>query len=435
MDRGSQAGYPAPREEFPRRACRGGLCTAPTPNVAIPASRSHSRCRPKWRRAAVSAALAVYCIGIFAVLDFLYSSFLRDSGLSPHIPSASYHHGLLRNFSGYDSWGDHRYTFYTNSLGFRDGAVRDVAKTSPLRRILLIGDSFTEGTGVTFEQSFAGLLQAAGLKQPANIEFLDAGVISYSPSLYFRKVKALLGDGLRFDEVVLFSDVSDVRDEATKYFCHDDDPRYARYCDPSEREFFASLCKRGARSQEGCEAGSNFAYVQPGLGAWVRRHFAMSDSLRLMAKFAIQSLTGNQKNRVLNRTPETAWVFGEPSDSPEYAPLGPEGGIARSLKNMQALADLLKANHIPLTIVVYPWPAQIALHDRDSRQVQIWRDFCAANCKAFINLFPLFFDAAAARDDWYETYFIFGDFHYSPAGHRLMYRGLAERLLAVVPPD
>ena len=401
-----------------------------------PPPAASSRQRPKWRRAAVSAALVVYCIGIFAILDFLYSSFLHDSGLSPHIPSASYHHGLLRNFSGYDSWGDHRYTFYTNSLGFRDSAVREVAKTSPLHRTLLIGNSFTEGTGVTFDQSFAGLLQAAGLKQATKVEFLDAGVISYSPSLYFRKIQALLNDGLRFDEVVLFSDTSDVRDEATKYFCHDDDPRYARYCDPSERKFFASLCQaQETAARRACDEGDRFAYVPPGFGAWLRRHFVMSNSLRLMAKFEIQSLTGNQKKRVLNSTPETAWVFGEPPDSPEYAPLGPEGGIARSVKNMQALADLLKANRIPLTIVVYPWPAQIALHDRDSRQVQIWRDFCAANCKAFINLFPLFFDAAAARDDWYETYFIFGDFHYSPAGHRLMYRGLAHRLLAVAPHD
>ncbi len=401
-----------------------------------PPPAAGSRQRPKWlRRAAVRAALVVYCIGIFAALDFLYSSFLHDSGLSPHIPSASYHHGLLRNFSGYDNWGDHRYTFHTNSLGFRDGAIREVAKTSSLHRILLIGDSFTEGTGVTFDQSFAGLLQAAGLKQTVKIEFLNAGVISYSPSLYFRKIKSLLDDGLQFDEVVLFSDVSDVRDEATKYFCHDDDPRYARYCDQNERQFFGTLCQTDdAAARQACNDGEHFAYVQPGLAAWLLRHFVMSNSLRLMAKFEIQTLTGNEKKRVLNSTPETAWVFGEPPDSSEYAPLGPEGGIARSLKNMQALADLLKTNHIPLTIVVYPWPAQIALRDRDSRQVRIWQDFCANNCKAFINLFPLFFDAAATRDDWYETYFIFGDFHYSPAGHRLMYRGLAERLLAA-PAD
>jgi len=34
------------------------------------------------------------------------------------------------------------------------------------------------------------------------------------------------GDALQFDEVVLLSDSSDVEDEATSYFCIDDDPKY-----------------------------------------------------------------------------------------------------------------------------------------------------------------------------------------------------------------
>ncbi len=60
---------------------------------------------------------------------------------------------------------------------------------------------------------------------------------------------------------------------------------------------------------------------------------------------------------------------------------------------MRALADLLAARNIPLTIVVYPWAQQLAQGDRDSRQVALWREFCAGRCKAFINLFPVFFAA------------------------------------------
>jgi hypothetical protein len=122
-------------------------------------------------------------------------------------------------------------------------------------------------------------------------------------------------------------------------------------------------------------------------------------------------------------------LFGDRTHEAEYAPLGREGGIARSVKNMQALADLLKARGIPLTIVVYPWPAQLALGDHDSRQVSLWREFCATNCKAFIDLMPVFFAEAARHPDWYERLYIPGDFHYSAEGHRVMFEALARRLL------
>ena len=50
------------------------------------------------------------------------------------------------------------------------------------------------------------------------IEVLNAAVASYSPSIYFRKTKYLIEDiGLDFDEVIVFTDVSDVQDEAYYY--------------------------------------------------------------------------------------------------------------------------------------------------------------------------------------------------------------------------
>jgi hypothetical protein len=101
---------------------------------------------------------------------------------------------------------------------------------------------------------------------------------------------------------------------------------------------------------------------------------------------------------------------------------------SRARKNMQKLADLLKGHGIPLTIVVYPWPALIETYDPDNRQVTLWREFCAKNCKAFINLFPTFHAAKRAHDDWYERLFIFGDFHYSAGGNRLVFDEMAKHL-------
>ena len=93
-----------------------------------------------------------------------------------------------------------------------------------------MGDSFTEGIGVPFDQTFAGLLYRDGLESVDKAEFLNAAVAGYSPVIYYRKIQHLLESGLRFDEVVVFPDQSDVADEATHFFCVDEDPRYDAYC-------------------------------------------------------------------------------------------------------------------------------------------------------------------------------------------------------------
>ncbi len=100
---------------------------------------------------------------------------------------------------------------------------------------------------------------------------------------------------------------------------------------------------------------------------------------------------------------------------------------------MTILYQELKRRNIPISVVVYPWPAQIAHDTVDSRAVTIWRDWCAGKCKRFISVFPEFFaEKAACPPDqpgcWYLKDFIFGDEHYSPAGNALVAGAIGESL-------
>jgi len=361
------------------------------------------------RRVLINTALVLYCLGLFLLFDFLYSAVTmgQERERIARVADPVYDHGLVPNFDGYDIWGEVRYPLYTNSLGFKDGSVRDVPLKGSSRRILLIGDSFTEAIGVPYEDSFVGLLNRAGETRAQKVEFLDAGVASYSPSIYYKKVKYLLDRGLQFDEVVLLSDSSDVEDEATSYFCIDDDPKYQKFCaappgtyppaNPLKRDFFID-------------------------------HFAVTNRLRITLKRSVQQALGNRRRAIEHDHDRIGWTTPNP-DPARYRPLGVEGGIARSLANMTKLSDLLAGRGIPLTIVVYPWAQQIAQNDRDSRQVKLWRDFCPGRCKAFIDLFPVFFAAADADKDWYEHLYILGDDHFSAAGNRMLFEELRKRLL------
>jgi hypothetical protein len=360
------------------------------------------------RRMLLNSVLFLYCLGLFLAFDFAYSTLTRgeEQARAARIYDPVYDHGLAPKFDGYDVWGEARYRLITNSLGFKDASTRDVPLKSNGRRILIIGDSFAEGIGLPFDRTFAGLLQADGQARADKVEFLDAGVASYSPSIYYKKIKSLLDRGLTFDEVVLLSDSSDVEDEAGSYFCIDDDPKYHRYCNTPAGEAPEPAIKRD----------------------FFIDHFVVTNRVRVVIKRWILTQLGNKRRAIENDHNRIGWTTQNP-DPAKYHPLGVDGGIARSLENMGKLADLLKAHNIPLIIVVYPWAQQIAQDDRDSRQVRLWRDFCEGRCKAFIDLFPVFFAAADRDKDWYEHLYILGDDHFSAAGNRMLYQELAKRLL------
>jgi hypothetical protein len=378
------------------------------------ASRSPSGRLFAWftlRRALVYTGTFAYCLALFLAFDFAYSTLTRgeEKQRPARIANAAYDHGFAANFDGYDVWGELRYRFVTDSLGFKDASVRNVPLKAASRRILLIGDSFAEGIGMSFEDSFAGQLYRAGQQRSEKIEFLNAGVASYSPSIYYKKIKYLLESGLQFDEVVLFSDTSDVTDEATSYFCIDDDPKYRAHCSSAE----------GSAQSEAAPPKKTDFFID---------HFVVTNRVRITVKRSIQSFLGNRRRSINTDHARIGWTIPGLDVGNSYQPLGVDGGIARSLQNMRALADLLAARNIPLTIVVYPWAQQIAQGDRDSRQVSLWREFCQGRCKAFINLFPPFFAAADADRDWYEHLFILGDDHYSAEGNRFMFREMAKHL-------
>jgi hypothetical protein len=48
----------------------------------------------------------------------------------------------------------------TNSLGFKDAMPRNVPLHSKRKRVLFLGDSFTEGLGTSYNETFVGRFAA-----------------------------------------------------------------------------------------------------------------------------------------------------------------------------------------------------------------------------------------------------------------------------------
>jgi hypothetical protein len=395
------------------------------PEITGPAT---SRPRRPGRLALFIGSLIV-SLSAFLLLDWTYTTWARNATPTAVVPSGNDHNCFARdpirrfafepNCTCTRTWLKDSFNFTTNSLGFRDVTTRQVPATDIRPRVLMLGDSELEGM-LAWEDSFVGTIENIF----PQYDFLNAGVEGYSPSTYLTTARMVLQKGVHFDEAIVFVDISDVQDEAA-YF-HDADssgavaiPR-AKYTDSSW-------------------------YSDLRLG--INQHFGLTDSVfdffeHLLVKLGVYHLNvghgGNEFDLV-----RSAWTYRPVSDTlpyeTGYAPLGVDGGIAKEKQKMDLLWQELKERNIPISIVVYPWPAQLVHDNADSRQVRIWRDWCRDRCKRFITVFPAFYDAKAKCDPlhpgcWYDNYFIFGDTHYNARGHGLVAAALT-KALQDVPPE
>jgi hypothetical protein len=361
-------------------------------------------------------------VSAFVTIDYFYSKAILGSVVAGGAHGFCFSRdpvrafGFLPNCSCLRPWLGTSYEFKTNSLGFRDAEIRQVPSTEARPRILILGDSAPEGM-TDWHDSFVGRVA----DRFPQYDFLNGSVEGYSPSNYLNTARMLMRKGIDFDEVIVFLDVSDIQDEAA--FFHDKDAS-------------------GAVGTANAKATKSSQYSE--LRLWINNNLLLTNDVFQFFEKTLVGLgwyhldLGHGGNEFdLERS---AWTYRQVSDTDPYetgyGPLGVEGGIARSKAKMDVLWRELQARNIPLSVVVDPWPAQLAHDSVDSRQVHIWQEWCAGRCKRFVTMFPAFFAVKGSCSRmqpgcWYLDYFLFGDTHYNSAGDAIAAEVLVKSLTDV----
>jgi len=383
-----------------------------------------------WERHA-RRTTAIFVLVCLLTLDFLSANLyfliygspwgfrreILNRAPEPGIASPIYHHDLAKNaYFKNLKWGSEIYSVYTNSLGFRDKAVRDVPLKSDHRRILFMGDSFTYGIGCDFPDTFAGLSNEALAEQ--GIEVLNAGVESYSPTIYWRKTKSLLEDvGLRFDEMIVFIDISDVEDEATRYFLNEKGNVVGYDAERLPPDATNRISQKSLLPP-------STAQIVDRVGLLIKNNsilaFYVLFEIRRLWNAAALRLVGIPNGLIGSKTincRKSLWTI----DKNIYEEYGQEG-LWKCGFYMDKLNDLLRERGIDLTVAVYPWPDQIFHNDRDSIQVSFWKDWCQKHGARFLDFFPYFLTGRtnSEREALLDRYYVPGDVHWNKNGHRLV---------------
>lgn len=329
-----------------------------------------------------------------------------------------YHHTFRPNQTQRESGKLGDYIVHTNSLGFKDQRQRKILQGSEKRRIVFIGDSFTEGVMLDYEDTFVGVIaKHVGTEK---FDILNAGRSSYSPVLYWLKIQDLVNRvNLDIDEVFVFIDSSDAYDEVYTYRKFKD----AGYKKPITTGV-GEIQQSEIKNANPVEKKVDYIYL---LKSLLYEHTTL---IYLVAN-QIHDLLGFKDSRhsitpSFATTEKANWTH----DDALSEKFGAEG-MSEMFKYMELLAVFLKEKDIQLRVFVYPWAAHIWWEDLATSYTQAWRSFCDRNDARFYNLFPYFVDPDLSRTQKLERinqWFIPGDVHYSKRGNRRLARAVISEL-------
>lgn len=368
-----------------------------------------------------SIILGLAFIILFIIADLLLARvFISYSDKTFRTSHYYYHHGLVPNQKAIAQWYNISYPLYTNSLGFRDSEIRDIALKTHKRRILIMGDSHSEGVGLPFEDTFTG--QLIKMTDNSETEILNASAVSYSPRIYYLKTRYLIEEvGLEFDELVVLIDLSDLQNEIV--YEGFEPQRYNRrqktWFNFTRAAFNRSFTFHTINNIRQARQTNRFIKKSELFDEY-RKEDAHVDALNLYASF----FSGfDDKTMLSNPLFHGVGLWMYDNDFVELAKKGLETGG----ENMAKLAALCLKHGIPMTITVHPWPQQIQRGDAEDLYVTYWKEFAEEHELGFINFYPLFIDPPVSAALGIE-FFIPGDNHWNKNGNWVVAQKLNELL-------
>jgi len=296
------------------------------------------------------------------------------------IPHPYYHHDLRpANLKQRLVWQGRYYVIYTNSLGFKDAAIRKIDLETKRYRIVFLGDSLTEGVGFPYQETFVGLI-GAKLKENG-LEVLNAAVGGYSPRLYYLKAKYLIENvKLKFSELFIVMDATDIEEEIY----------YKDFVPFTSCQGLAHKLHRWLLRNSFIYNGVYYKIVpRLRLGAYIRNTFKIYGPL--------------MRNDKAQPSP---YEFGERE----------KDALILGAENMQKLYALCKDSGIRMTIALLPLPADIRYGTIEPPYVLFWKGFCQKNNIGFINYYPAFINAAGSSSA-IDKFYLKGDCHFNASGH------------------
>jgi len=352
----------------------------------------------------------------YAILDIVGGMiFLRPEPFVTS-PDSYVHHKMLPNktYLMYSPF-DFELEMTTNSMGFRGREIGE--KQADVYRIIMLGDSFTLGEGVTDEQTSSYVLESIlNGSRGRRYEVVNLAVPSYTPILEYLTLKARI-ETLKPDLVIMNFDMSDhvgeyvfveeagVLDEEGNVIAVDGFPEYNKRRNNTREKISAFVRSRLFLT-----------------GALIQLIQKLGERDRMLGMLDVRNAVETENFMMLLHTLEVPQL---PEAEDMYAVI--ENSILRTRR-------LCEQHGSGFILATYPWAHQVsddewipgrrgfvpegaAISDRTVNRLE---EFSAKNGIVFFNAFPEFRAYSGDARLYYGH-----DMHWTRAGHKLYAESLA----------
>ena len=352
---------------------------------------------------------------LFLIIDYYFGKIFIDKYLQSikddpvyhkkqRVRHDFFHHTLAPNIDYKKTgWGPKIYRLCTDEWGLK---YKCNTKSKNTYKLAIIGDSFVEGIGIPYEETFAGIINLKTIPEIANL-----GVSSYSPKIYYSKLKYFIEKGFKFNHVIIFVDVSDLIDDMNSYvLLRDGKVRDKKW--NKKIEWYINA-KFPVLDQLIFKFTKNNRYRATDTILTPVEIFTSNENLKIED---IKKIYDKKMNL------RAMWTYTNETKIKGYD-YGIDQGIEEQIRTMDMIYDYLADKKIKLSIAVYPWPQTILYDVPYNKHVKIWEEFCKRRCVNFINHYPLFMninDSDEKKIEIIKKYYQLGDIHFNAEGNKLI---------------
>ncbi|NKA01025.1 MAG: hypothetical protein EBV81_03290 [Proteobacteria bacterium] len=352
---------------------------------------------------------------LFLIIDYYFGKIFIDKYLQSikddpvyhkkqRVRHDFFHHTLAPNIDYKKTgWGPKIYRLCTDEWGLK---YKCNTKSKNTYKLAIIGDSFVEGIGIPYEETFAGIINLKTIPEIANL-----GVSSYSPKIYYSKLKYFIEKGFKFNHVIIFVDVSDLIDDMNSYvLLRDGKVRDKKW--NKQIEWYINA-KFPVLDQLIFKFTKNNRYRATDTILTPLKIFTSNENLKIED---IKKIYDKKMNL------RAMWTYTNETKIKGYD-YGIDQGIEEQIRTMDMIYDYLTDRKIKLSVAVYPWPQTILYDVPYNKHVKIWEEFCKRRCVNFINHYPLFMninDSDEKKIEIIKKYYQVGDIHFNSEGNKLI---------------
>ena len=311
-----------------------------------------------------------------------------------------YTYDLAKNCKAYETKKTVKtYKVFTDNNGYRVSGKKN-SNIDNGNSVVFLGDSFTYGFGLNYENSVPGILESKKI----SYKTINLGVPGYSPTMLKFKLKKLLETGVKPKKIFYLMDLTDVHDESNRWIKINDIDYPVILDTEIEKEIKKVF---------------NF-----------KNHFKMTRLLIYNLNSFFRNIRKDlnkkkfeKKDKIIGKTLWGSFTHTsyDELDKEFWSKNDYKFGLKNIMVNVKSISEMANSIGSEFYIVIYPWAETLQYGEEYFSWQKFSDELCKfSNCTKLINAFAEFNKIKNSFSYWKKEIYFLEDIHFNAKGNQLL---------------